>query len=109
MSVVLMMKVGSHRVVEMVTVGDPLVPARGPMPVTDLVLAALMRRRTRRRIRGSHGHLMLVYMSCVNVVQMAVVQVVGVPVVLDGGMPAALAVGVLVLRVGLACHGGLLE
>jgi hypothetical protein len=89
-----MMKVRADRVVDVIAVRDALVTAAASMFVTGSVIRALMIRRAGGGIGLSDGHLMLVDVTAMEVVQMSVMHVVGMPLVLDRGVPASLSVRV---------------
>ena len=98
------MQVRANREVEVVAMGDPLVPTVGTMLVSVCVLAAPVRWRALRRIGASDRQPMLVYVITVNVVQVTVVHVVGVTLVLDGAVAAAATVRVRMFRMSLTGH-----
>ncbi len=82
-------------VVDMVTVGNQLVPAAGPVHVRVGGVGQVRQR-------------MLVVVPVMRSVRMALVHVVGVPLALGTGVPAARAVFVLGVGMNLmigSCHG----
>jgi hypothetical protein len=93
----MVVEVRPDHVVGVITVRDALVSATGAVLVSGGVLSALMIRRAVGRIRLSDGHLMLVDVTAVDVVQVSVMHVVSVPLVLDRRVPAASSVGVRML------------
>jgi hypothetical protein len=101
------MKVAIDDVVGVIAVGDRVVAAAGAVLVGGVVLAAVVRRRARGRIRAADGEGVLVDVIAVDVMKMAVVKEVLVAIVLDRLVAAARAVGmgVLVVRLVFGAHG----
>jgi hypothetical protein len=96
-----MMQVPVHQIVDMVAVGDRLMPAGG-----TVLVGALYVRRAARRIGRVDADDMLIDVVAMHVVHMAVVQVVDVPVMADGSMAAAGAVLMGMVRMVLLIASG---
>jgi hypothetical protein len=94
-------------VVGVVAVGDRVVAAAGAVLVGAIVLAAVVRRRARGRVRAAYGERVLVDVVAVDVMEMAVVKEVLMAIVLDRLVAAvrAVGVGVLVVRLVFGAHG----
>lgn len=101
MTVVRMVQVAIHEVIDMIAMRHGLVAAAGAVHVVGWMAAASVAGGARCRIRCIDGNHVLVDMVAVRVVQVAIVQVVDVAVVLYGGVPAAGA-----MDVGMFCVGG---
>jgi hypothetical protein len=101
-----MMQVPLHQIVDMVAMGDRLVPA-----VRAVRVSAPCFRRAAGRIGRVDSDDMLVNVIAMHVVHMAIMQIVDVALVADGGVPAIRAVLVSVIRMVLLVaigHGVLL-
>jgi hypothetical protein len=99
------MQVPSHDEVDVIGVGDALVPAPGAVHVPLRVLAAAVGRRAVAGVRTAGHDPMLVDVSVVNAVQVTVVEIVGVSFVDDGAVAAAVPVLVRVSGMLFARHG----
>jgi hypothetical protein len=92
-------------VVGVIAVRDRFMAAAGAVRVILPVITTRMGRRAVRRVRATHGELVLVDVVAMRMVQVPVVEVVGVPVVLDlrvAAVRAVLMIVVLVFRVIVA-------
>ena len=96
-----MMQVTIHQVVDMVAVGDRLMPAAGTVLVGTLYV-----RRAAGRIGRVDTDDMFIDVVAMHVVQMAVVQIVDVAVMADCGMAAAGAVLMGMVRMVLLIASG---
>lgn len=94
-------------VVDVISVGDRLVAATGPVDVVARVCVAVVRRAA-GRVRGVDLEGVLFNGAARGVMQVTVVHVVDVIPVLDGGVAAAGAVNVIMVVVCMG-HGGLLQ
>jgi hypothetical protein len=103
-SIVGMVEMRADHVVVVVSVGNALVSAAGPVRVVAIVLGAFVRRRAARRIGRAHRQPMFVHVVAMDVVQMTIVHIVDVPLVLDGLMSTTTTVLVTVLGMLLTCH-----
>jgi hypothetical protein len=96
-------QVAIDEVVDVVAVGDGLMPTAWAMDVLGGVACAAVRGGALRWVLVAHGQAVLFDRACRGgVVEVAVVEVVHVPVVLDGGVAAGGAVLVVVVGVGVA-------
>jgi hypothetical protein len=96
-----MMQVPVHQIVDMVAVGDRLMPAAGTVLVGTLYF-----RRAAGRIGRVDTDDMFIDVVAMHVVQMAVVQIVDVAVMADCGMAAAGAVLMGMVRMVLLIASG---
>jgi hypothetical protein len=96
-----MMQVTIHQVVDMVAVGDRLMPAAG-----TVLVGALYFRRAAGRIGRVDTDDMLIDVIAMHVVHMAVMQIVDVAVMADCGMAAAGAVLMGMVRMVLLIASG---
>jgi len=96
-------------VVDMVAVGDCIVPAIRAVCVRGQVSLTVVARRAARGIFLAYGEDVLVEVVSVKTVQMPVVEVSGVIFVPDGGVAAPVAVHVVVsfVEVVMGLHGPL--
>lgn len=97
-----MVQVAVDEIVDMVPVGDGLVPAPGAMYVFGRVRPARMTRSAPVRVRRVDVDRMVVEVVAVSVEQAAVLQIVRVPLMFDGGMAARWAVVMIVVVVPVA-------
>jgi len=91
MTIMRMVKVSVHHVIQVIAMGNRLVAALCTVPVFGAVCTAVMTVGALGRIGAADLEGMLVHMALVKRVQMAVVNVIGVPVVQDRNMTAVLA------------------
>jgi hypothetical protein len=98
-TVVRVVKVPGHEIIDVPAVRDGFVPAAGTVSMASGVPAACVRRRARRRVRGRHPDGAFVDVPVVGPMQMPLVDVVRVPVVLNGHVAAPGAVRMRVLHV----------
>lgn len=102
-SLVGMMEVTVHQIVDVVAVGHGLVPTARAMDVGGVVPLACVAVRASGRVGVVHLDPVLVVVAVVRMVQVPIVQVVHVALVPDRDVPAALAMLVVVL-VSLVAH-----
>jgi hypothetical protein len=100
-----MMQVARDEIVDVVAVGDGLVPAPGCVNVSLRMTRAAVRRRAGGRVGGANVEHALIDVAVVCVMQVAVVQIVDVVSVFDRLVAAVGAVNVLVMLVGGVIHG----
>jgi hypothetical protein len=96
-----MMEVPVHQIVDMVAMGDRIVPAAG-----TVLVGALYLRSAAGRIGGIDTDDMLVHVIAVHVVHMAVMQIVNVAVMADRGVAAVRAVLMGVVQMVLLVASG---
>jgi hypothetical protein len=95
-----------HEVVEVVPMGNRVVPAAGSVRMALGVAAARVRGSARAGVRLVDADRTLIDVVVVHAVQVTVVEVVGVASVSDRGMTAPGTVGVRVVGVnGVFAHG----
>jgi hypothetical protein len=107
-SVVRMVQMPIHKIIDMVAVRDGLVTTAGAMDVIGRVRRARMARRASGRVLGRNRQCVLDDDASILMMQVAVVEIVDVAVVLESDVSAARAVDVVVVGVGVA-HDRLLE
>ena len=108
-SLMRMMQVAIHQIVNMISVRNGLMAAIGTMHMLRIVTFALVSLCAVVRVGGAHLKLVFIDVAFMRVVQVAVMQEVGMTVMLDGDMAAVAVVlmGVVRMRDVLA-HGVLL-
>ena len=107
-TVVHVMQVSLHQVVDVSSVRHPFVPTTFAVPVRRSVLAARLAARARRGVLSSTRELVLVDVTFVDVMQVTVVQVVDVSFVTEGHVatPGSVLVLMSFVRVArLVRHG----
>lgn len=104
MSVVRVMQMTIHQIVDMVPVRHAFVAARRSVCMSGLVTATDMLRRAGYRIIGAGRDLMVIHMIAMDVVEVAIVKIIRMPLVLYGGVSTIRTVGVAMSFVLYAGH-----
>ena len=101
MSIVRMVQMAVHQIIQVVAVRNGGVAAVGSVNMFPVV--AFRSQRAFVRVDVADGNGVFIHMVAVRMVQMAVVEIIHVPLVHDGDMPATLAVDVGMI--GVSCAG----
>jgi hypothetical protein len=96
-TVVRVMQVAGHQIVDVIAVRDLLVTAIGTVNMAGRMSAAIVLRCAALRVTSSGGDLVIVDVIAVLMVHVAIVKVVGVSIVAHGDMSA-----IRTVRVGVA-------
>ncbi len=96
-----MVQVSIDEIVDVVAMGNRLVPTTGPVNVVLVMSGALVIRRTSCWIRGADLNHMFDHLAVLLLVmQVAVVKIVNVPIMFDRSMATLLAVLMVMILVG---------
>jgi hypothetical protein len=99
MVIMRMVQASCDEIIDMIAVGDRLVPAAGPMRMAS-IMSCMEARSAGIGIYRADFNNVLIIMVVVPMMEMAIMEVVDVVVVLNGGVAAASPVFVAMVRVG---------